>query len=71
MPNTTTPEARRARNISSAEWDRENTKQIKCKLNLHTDADIIRHLKAKSNVQGYLKKLIRDDITREKGGNIQ
>ena len=62
MPRGSTPEARRARNIISEKWDKDNTRQIKFKLNLRTDADILAHLDALPNVQGYVKRLIRDDI---------
>ena len=64
MPRGATPEARRARNILSEKWDRDNTRQIKFKFNLRTDADILRHLDAQENVQGYVKRLIREDIAR-------
>ena len=64
MPRGTTPEQRRAKNIQGAKWDKENTRQVKCKLNIRTDADILRHLEAQQNVQGYIKRLIREDIAR-------
>lgn len=64
MPRGATPEARRAKNIQAAKWDSENTRQVKFKLNLRTDADILAHLEAQPNIQGYVKKLIRDDIAR-------
>lgn len=66
MPRGATPEARRARNVQAAKWDSENTKQVKFKLNLRTDADILAHLEAQPNIQGYVKKLIRDDIAQTK-----
>lgn len=47
------------------EWDLAHTKQIKMKLNLNTDADIIAYLGEKENTQGYLKNLIRYDMARE------
>lgn len=64
MPRGATPEARRARNIVSERWDKDNTRQVKFKFNLRTDADILSHLDAQSNIQGYVKKLIRDDIAK-------
>lgn len=64
MPRGATPEARRAKNILADKWDRENTKQVKFKFNLRTDADILAHLEKQGNVQGYVKRLIRDDISR-------
>lgn len=47
-----------------AKYDAKNTIQIKMKLNLTTDADIIEKLKEVENKQGYIKQLIRDDIGR-------
>lgn len=64
MPRGTTPEARRARNIHGEKWDKENTRQVKFKFNIRTDADILAHLEAQQNVQGYVKSLIREDIAR-------
>jgi hypothetical protein len=47
-------------------WDRENTKQFKMRLNLRTDSDIIQQLENQESVQGYLKRLIRNDMKEEK-----
>lgn len=49
---------------SIAKYDKENTTQIKMKLNNKTDRDIIDHLKKQGNKQGYLKSLIRDDMKK-------
>lgn len=68
MPRGNTPEQRRAKNILGERWDRENTKQVKFKFNIRTDADILAHLEAQPNIQGYVKKLIRDDIARSSKG---
>jgi uncharacterized protein (DUF4415 family) len=57
-------ELRRKRNAAHDKWDKDNTKQIKCKFNLRTDDDILKHLQKQGNVQGYLKRLIREDIAR-------
>lgn len=60
-----TPEERRARRaIQKADYDRRNTRQVIIKLNKGTDADILQMLDAQENRQGYIKKLIRDDIAR-------
>jgi hypothetical protein len=45
-------------------YDAANTKQIKLKLNTKTDADILQHLATQENIQGYIKKLIREDMNR-------
>ena len=42
-------------------YDKENTVQIRLKLNKKTDADIIKKLESVDNKQGYIKALIRAD----------
>ena len=44
-------------------YDGENTVQIKMKLNIKTDADILQRLSEVGNKQGYIKELIRKDIS--------
>ena len=53
------------RNAYKAAWDADNTRQIKIKLNLRTDADILEKLSQTENIQGYIKQLIREDMKRE------
>ena len=43
-------------------YDKAMTKQIKLKLNLRTDSDVIARLDEVDNKQGYIKELIRKDI---------
>lgn len=43
-------------------YDDKATKQIKMKLNLKTDADILQKLDEVGNIQGYIKALIRKDL---------
>lgn len=43
-------------------YDRDNTVQIKLKLNKKTDADVIEKLNSEPNKQGYIKELIRADL---------
>lgn len=59
MNTTKTTTAQKA---ASERYDRENTIRIALKLNKKTDADIIAHLERQENRQGYIKKLIRDDM---------
>lgn len=47
---------------AGAKYDKANTKGIYLKLNLNTDADIIKKLEECGNVQGYIKELIRKDL---------
>ena len=43
-------------------YDSTHTKQVHLKLNKSTDADIIKHLSEQESVQGYIKRLIREDM---------
>ena len=45
---------------AQAKYDRANTKQVAIKLNRNTDADILAWLASIGNVQGYIKRLIRE-----------
>ena len=54
---------RQSRVKASMKYNAKNVKQIKINLNKKTDADIIQHLDQTDNVQGYIKGLIRKDIT--------
>lgn len=54
---------RQSRVKASMKYNAKNVKQIKINLNKKTDADIIQHLEQTDNVQGYIKGLIRKDIT--------
>lgn len=47
---------------SQQRYDAANTTQVKLKLNTTTDADILAHLAAQGNKQGYIKALIRKDM---------
>lgn len=49
---------------AQAKYDAENTKQIHLKLNRRTDADVIKALDSAESKQGYIKRLIRADISR-------
>lgn len=61
-----------ARVYSYKDYDQTHTRQVKMKLNLRTDADILAKLNSVPNKQGYIKELIRRDIKREAqdGDNI-
>ncbi len=43
-------------------YDATHTKQIMLKFNLETDADILAKFSEVENKQGYIKRLIREDI---------
>ena len=48
-------------------WVRENTTRIVMNLNHHTDQDVLACLREQPSIQGYIKRLIREDIG--KAGN--
>ena len=45
--------------------DRKNARFYGLKLSRNTDADLIERLESQESIQGYLKRLIREDIERE------
>lgn len=47
---------------AQAKYNRANTVQITLRLNKRTEADIISRLEAMQNKQGYIKRLIREDM---------
>lgn len=55
-----------AQKRASAKYDARNTKQIRLKLNLRSDHDILERLAEVGNVQGYIKQLIREDIKKDR-----
>ena len=53
-----------AQKKAQAKYDKANTRQIHLKLNRRTDADVIQALDKAESKQGYIKGLIRADISR-------
>jgi len=53
-----------ARTRAQAKYDKEHTKGLYLKLNIHTDMDIIRWLWEQPSKQGAIKRLIREEIAR-------
>ena len=49
---------------AQAKYDKANTRQVHLKLNLRTDADVIKALDSAESKQGYIKGLIRADISK-------
>lgn len=54
-----------AQRAASAKYDRTNTRQVSIKLNVNTDKAILEHLAAQPNVQGYIKRLIIEDMYQQ------
>lgn len=49
---------------SGKTWAWENIKRLTLELNEQADADIIRQLESKDSPEEYLKRLVREDMTK-------
>lgn len=47
-------------------FNKEKTKSVQIRLNLNTDADILAKLDSVESKMGYIKRLIREDMARNK-----
>lgn len=50
---------------ATKKYQKNNTRMFTIRLNLNTDADIIRRLEEVDSKQGYIKELIRKDMAAE------
>ena len=50
---------------AQAKYDAENTRQVHLKLNRNTDKDVLARLDEVQSKQGYIKRLIREDLAKE------
>lgn len=55
----------KAQKAAAARYDRTHTRQFTLKLNLETDADILRKFAECGNIQGYIKRLVRADLKKD------
>nr|UVX93157.1 MAG: ParG [Bacteriophage sp.] len=46
-------------------YNADNTRQVHLKLNRRTDSDVLERLDAVPSKQGYIKRLIREDLAKE------
>lgn len=58
--------AKRTNHMAARKYDKENIKKINVIVNVKTESDIIEKLESVENKSGYIKKLIREDIERNK-----
>ena len=49
-----------------ANYEKENLRQIRLKINRKTEPDLIEWIEKQENIQGYIKRLIMDDMEKEK-----
>ena len=45
-------------------YQKQNVKQVSLKLNRITDASLVAYLESQPNIQGYIKRLIQEDIEK-------
>lgn len=50
-------------------YDKAHMKQFLLKFHLANDADVIEKLSSVPNMQGYIRQLVRDDISRTRTGS--
>ena len=57
--------ATEAQRKAQRRYDAENTRQVHLKLNRNTDKDVLDKLDEVPSKQGYIKRLIREDLAKE------
>lgn len=53
-----------ARSIRDARYNAKSSRHYGIKLNVKTDADLIARLDSADSINGYIRRLIREDIQR-------
>ena len=49
-----------------AQYEKENLRQIRLKINRKTEPELLKWIEKQGNIQGYIKRLILEDMEREK-----
>lgn len=49
---------------AQARYDRQNTARFSLKFNIRTDQDVIQWMRKQKSMQGSIKQLIRDEISK-------
>lgn len=47
-------------------YEKDNLRQIRLKINRKTEPELLEWIEKQDNIQGYLKRLILEDMDREK-----
>ena len=47
-----------------AQYEKENLRQIRLKINRKTEPELLEWIEKQENIQGYIKRLILDDMER-------
>lgn len=66
MEKTTKSKISDAKREANKRYDKKNTIGLGLKFMKNTEADIIERLQQQDSKAGYIKRLIREDIAREK-----
>ena len=56
--------------VRKAQKEKAYIRRYGLKYNIRTDADIIAQLEKQPSMQGYIKRLIREDIARERAKEV-
>lgn len=66
MGRKTKEQIKKERDIAyHAEYDKNNYKKLYVRFGIESDKDIIQHLESVGNKNNYIKKLIREDISKK------
>ena len=49
-----------------AQYEKENLRQIKLKINRKTEPVLLEWIEGQDNIQGYIKRLIMEDMEKQK-----
>ena len=49
-----------------ANYEKENLRQIRLKINRKTEPELLEWIEKQDNIQGYIKRLILEDMEKEK-----
>lgn len=52
-------------------WKRANTTRMTFRFNNNTDAEVIERIKSQASMLGYIKRLVREDIDRNKNSHAK
>ena len=47
-------------------YEKDNLRQIRLKINRKTEPELLEWIEKKDNIQGYIKRLIQEDMEKEK-----
>lgn len=56
-----------AAKAAKARYDSKTARYFSLKLNRNTDKELIEHLERQESIQAYIKKLIQEDMKKDRG----